>query len=224
MSANSSGTNPSEGRTVMPSITYQLAAEAAPLMPGGGWTVRAYTVAREECAALEQPDGRCIKISPARREGYVRAQVAYPDTSYHLTEADSPRTEMRADRGGRVLEEAVRTKLMPVYDETYPEVLAANEKARKHAEARAALADHLVSVVPGAEVTRSEPSPTVEYRKRGTIERVSAQVLGDGLNIVTFRYVDDEATTAVMKAYGDVIRRTAPAPDDRSGNAREDAR
>jgi hypothetical protein len=39
MSGNSSGTNPSEGRTVMPSITYQLAAEAAPLMPGGGWTV-----------------------------------------------------------------------------------------------------------------------------------------------------------------------------------------
>ncbi|MFI1769531.1 hypothetical protein ACH41H_47090 [Streptomyces sp. NPDC020800] len=113
---------------------------------------------------------------------------------------------------------------MPVYDETYPKVLAANEEARKHAEARGALADHLVSVVPGAELTRSEPSPTVEYRKRGTIERVTAQVLGDGLNIVTFRYVDDEATTAVMKAYGDVVRRTALATDDRSGNAREDAR
>jgi hypothetical protein len=131
---------------------------------------------------------------------------------------------MRADRGGRALEEAVRTKLMPVYDETYPKVLAANEKARKHAEARAALADHLVSAVPGAEVTRSEPSPIVEHRKRGTIERVTAQVLGDGLNIVTFRYVDDEATAAVMKAYGDVIRRTAPAPDDRSDSNRQDAR
>ncbi|WP_020124553.1 hypothetical protein [Streptomyces canus] len=208
----------------MPSITHQLAAEAAPLMPGSGWTVRTFTVARDECAALEHPDGRRIKISPARRAGYVRAQVAYPDTSYHLTDADSPSTEMRADRGGKALEEAVRTKLLPVYDEIYPKVLAANEEARKHAAIRAALADRLVPMVPGAEVTRSEPSPVVEYHRRGTIERVTAQVLGDGLNIVTFRYVGDEATTAVMKAYGDVIRRTAPSAGDRSGNAREDAR
>ena len=114
----------------MPSITHQLAAEAAPLMPGSGWTVHTYTVARDECAALEHPDGRRIKISPARRAGYVRAQVAYPDTSYHLTDADSPSTEMRTDRGGRALEEAVRTKLLPVYDEIYPKVLAANEEAR----------------------------------------------------------------------------------------------
>ncbi|MGP4049323.1 hypothetical protein [Streptomyces sp. 2A115] len=206
----------------MPSITYQLAAEAAPLMPGGGWTVRAYTVSSEECAALEHPDGRRIEISPARRAGYVRARVAYPDTSYYLTQRHSPRTEMRADRGGRALEQAVRTKLLPVYNATYPKVLAANEESRQHADGRAALAGHLVALVPGAEVIRSEPSPTVEYRKRGTIERVTAQVLGDGLNIVTFRYVDDEATAAVMKAYGDVVRRAAP--DNRFDNAREDAR
>jgi len=131
---------------------------------------------------------------------------------------------MRADRGGRALEQAVRNKLLPVYNETYPKVLAANEESRQHAEGRAALAGHLVALVPGAEVIRSEPSPTVEYHKRGTIERVTAQVLGDGLNIVTFRYVDDEATAAVMKAYGDVIRRTAPAPADRSDGTHEDAR
>ncbi|WP_079657296.1 hypothetical protein [Streptomyces sp. 3214.6] len=123
---------------------------------------------------------------------------------------------MRADRGGRALEQAVRTKLLPVYDETYPKVLAANEKSRQHAEARAAVADLLVSLVPGAEVIRAEPSPIVEY-ERGSIERVTAQVLGGSLNIVTFRYVDDEATEAVMKAYGEVIRHTAPAPDGRSG-------
>ncbi|MCX4598853.1 hypothetical protein OG819_58340 [Streptomyces sp. NBC_01549] len=113
---------------------------------------------------------------------------------------------------------------LPVYDETYPKVLAANDKARQHAEARAAMADRLVSLVPGAEATRSEPSPIVEYQKRGTIERVTAQVLGDGLNIVTFRYVDDEATKAVMKAYGEAIRHTAPAPDGRSHDADEAAR
>jgi hypothetical protein len=208
----------------MPSTAYQLAAEAAPLMHGGGWTARPSTASGKDGAVLEHPDGRCIKISPSRREGYVRALVAYPDTSYHLTEAHAPRTEMRADRGGPALEKAVRTKLLPVYNETYPKVLAANEKARRHAESRAALAGHLVAVVPGAEVTRSEPSPTVEYRRRGTIERVTAQVLGDGLNIVTFRYVDDEATAAVMKAYGEVLRRTAPAPDDRTDSAREDER
>ncbi|MEU2284221.1 hypothetical protein ABZ614_20135 [Streptomyces sp. NPDC013178] len=208
----------------MPSIAYQLAADAAPLMPGGGWTARPSAVSGKEGAVLEHPDGRRVEISPARRDGYVRARVAYPDTSYDLTHQHRPSTEMRADRGGRALERAVRTKLLPVYDETYPRVLAANEKARQHAEARAAVADRLVSLVPGAEVIRSEPSPIVEYQKRGTIERVTAQVLGDGLNIVTFRYVDDEATEAVMKAYGAVIRRTALAPDGRSGDSGEAAR
>ncbi|WP_306192482.1 hypothetical protein [Streptomyces sp. MK5] len=208
----------------MPSITYQLAAEAAPLMPGGGWTARPSAASGKEGAVLEHPDGRRIEISPARREGYVRARVAYPDTSYSLMQRHRPRTEMRADRGGRALEQAVRTKLLPVYDETYPKVLAANEESRKHAETRAAVADHLVALVPGAEVTRSEPSLIVEYRKRGTIERVTAQVLGDGLNIVTFRYVGDEATEAVMKAYGEVTRRTTAAPDNRSGDASEAAR
>ncbi|MFF5188655.1 hypothetical protein ACFY30_33650 [Streptomyces sp. NPDC000345] len=199
----------------MPSITYQLATEAAPLMPGG-WSARPSAASGKEGAALEHPDGRRVEISPARREGYVRAWVAYPDTSYDLMQRHRPSTEMRADRGGRALEQAVRTKLLPVYDETYPKVLAANEKSRQHAEARAAVADLLVSLVPGAEVIRAEPSPIVEY-ERGSIERVTAQVLGGGLNIVTFRYVDDEATEAVMKAYGEVIRRTAPTPDGRSG-------
>ncbi|MGW3149793.1 hypothetical protein ACWDG1_35045 [Streptomyces sp. NPDC001177] len=208
----------------MPSIIYQLAAEAAPLMPGGGWTTRPSAASGKEGAVLEHHDGRRIEISPARREGYVRARVAYPDTSYGLMQRHRPCTEMRADRGGRALEQAVRTKLLPVYDETYPKVLAANEESRKHAEARAAVADHLVALVPGAEVTRSEPSLIVEYRKRGTIERVTAQVFGDGLNIVIFRYVGDEATEAVMKAYGEVTRRTAAAPDDRSGDADEAAR
>jgi hypothetical protein len=221
MSGNSSGTDPSRGRTIMPSVTYQLAADAAPLMPGGNWSARPSAASGKEGAVLEHPDGRRVEISPARREGYVRARVAYPDTSYNLTQRHHPSAEMRADRGGRALEQAVRTKLLPVYDETYPKVLAANEKSRQHAEARAAVADLLVSLVPGAEVIRSEQSRIVEYRKRGTIERVTAQVLGDGLNIVTFRYVGDEATEAVMKAYGEVIRRTAPAPDGRSHDADE---
>ncbi|MEH0424677.1 hypothetical protein [Streptomyces sp. B21-083] len=208
----------------MPSITCQLAAEAAPLMPGDGWSARPSAASGKEGAVLEHPDGRRIEISPARREGYVRARVAYPDTSYHLTPRHRPSTEMRADRGGRALEQAVRTKLLPVYDETYPKVLAANEESHRHSEARAAVADRLVGLVPGAEVIRSDPSRIVEYRKRGTIERVTAQVLGDGLNLVTFRYVGDEATEAVMKAYGEVIRSTAPAPDGRSRDADEAAR
>ncbi|MEU9412263.1 hypothetical protein AB0E08_42125 [Streptomyces sp. NPDC048281] len=208
----------------MPSIAYQLAAEAAPLMQGGGWTARPSTAFGTPGAVLEHPDGRCITVRPARREGYVRAAVAYPDTSYDLTEAHRPTTEMRADRGGPALEHAVRTKLLPVYNETYPLVLAATEKARRHAESRAALAGHLMTLVPGAEVIRTEPSPIVEYSRRGTTERVTAQVLGDGHNIVTFRYVGDEATAAVVKAYGDVRRRTVPAPGDRSAGTREDGR
>ncbi|MGW7243853.1 hypothetical protein [Streptomyces sp. NPDC054804] len=207
----------------MLSIACQLAAEAAPLMQGGGWTARPSTEFGTPGVVLEHPDGRRIKISPARREGYVRAAVAYPDTSYDLTEAHRPATEMRADRGGAALEHAVRTKLLPVYNETYPLVLAANEKARRHAESRAALAGRLVALVPGAEVIRSEPSPVVEYQ-RGSIERVTAQVLGNGLNIVTFRYADDETAAAVMKAYGDVRRRTEPAPGDRSAGTHEDGR
>ncbi|MFH9968440.1 hypothetical protein ACH4PR_45285 [Streptomyces mirabilis] len=210
----------------MPSITHQLAADAAPLMPGDGWTARPSASSGKHCAVLEHPDGRRVEISPARREGYVRARVAYPDTSYDLTQRHRPSTEMRADRFGRALEQAGRARLLPVYDETYPKVLAATEKSHQHAEARAAVADRLVSLVPGAEVIRSEPSRIVEYRKRGTIERVTAQVLGDGLSIVTFRYVGDEATEAVMKAYREVIRRTAPtpAPDSPSGDADEAAR
>ncbi|MFK0113907.1 hypothetical protein [Streptomyces sp. NPDC091217] len=206
----------------MPSSAYQLAAQAAALMQGGGWTARPSTEFGKPGALVEHADGRRIKVFPARREGYVRAAVAYPDTSYDLTEADRPTTEMRADRGGPALEHAVRTKLLPVYNETYPLVLAANEKARRHAESRAALADHLMAMVPGAEVIRTEPSPIVEYSRRGTIERVTAQVLGDGLNIVTFRYVGDEATAAALKAYGDVRRRAQPAPDDRPAGTRED--
>jgi hypothetical protein len=123
----------------MPSIAYQLAAEAAPLMQCGGWTARPSTAFGAPGAVLEHPRRRCIKVRAARREGYVRAAVAYPDTSYDLAEADRPTTEMRADRGGPALEHAVRTKLSPVYNETYPLVLAANEKARRHAESLARL-------------------------------------------------------------------------------------
>lgn len=184
----------------MLSLARQLALQAAPFLPGGSWTARPHPGWGKEYALLEHSDGRRITVEPARRAGYVRASVEYPDTPVRLTQAHQPTTEMRADRGPDVLAHAICTKLLPVYNATYPTVIAANEQARQHEEQRHAFAKRLVALVAGARIERTEPSPVVGYRT-GNIERVSAQVFGE-LNIVTFHYVDDETTAAVMEAYG----------------------
>ncbi|MET9122180.1 hypothetical protein [Streptomyces sp. NPDC004528] len=121
---------------------------------------------------------------------------------------------MRANRGGKVLARAIWTKLLPLYDDIYPQVIAANEHRRQVRKREADFAERLVGHVPGAAVVSTEPALIVESRGP-SIERATVH-LGTDFNIVTFKYVDNATTEAVMQAYGAAVR-ARPAQETSRG-------
>ncbi|MFJ2745458.1 hypothetical protein ACIO3O_38015 [Streptomyces sp. NPDC087440] len=193
----------------------RLARQTAPLL-GTRWTAEPHHRWGRTGAALVHADGRRLDVLPVDgRPSHVEVTVHYPDAPLRVWEHEKPSTQFRADRPPAALADAITAKLLPLYNELYPKIVAAAATGRQADEERQAFAHQLAALVPGAEVTRTDPTPWIEYRpRRGSIESMKVQVLSRGEHIVEFRYVDDATLQALMTAYGDAVRQrpnpTAP--------------
>ncbi|GHA47717.1 hypothetical protein GCM10010329_82650 [Streptomyces spiroverticillatus] len=186
----------------------RLARQTAPLL-GHRWTAQPHHWMGRTGAALVHADGRRLHLLPVDgRPAHVEVTVRYPDAPVTVWDHERPSTQFRTDRPPAALADAITAKLLPVYNELYPKMVAAAASARQTDEEQQALAQRLAALVPGAELTRTAPSPWIEYRPRqGSIGSMKAQVLSWGQHIVEFRYVDDATLQALMTAYGEAVRR-----------------
>ncbi|NEB75996.1 hypothetical protein G3I40_12300 [Streptomyces sp. SID14478] len=176
---------------------HALAAQTARLLPDGPWEAAAD---RDRGSCLTHRDGRRIRIEAARRPGYVDASPVYPETDFALTDAEEPSTAFRADRSAPALARAIVAKLLPVYNETYPKVLARNAQRAQQIADGLAQAEHLLDLVPHAAIVRDDPSFIVEHDGPFPV-RAQVHLLSDGIATVTLRYIDAATTEAVMQAY-----------------------
>jgi hypothetical protein len=94
----------------------------------------------------------------------------------------------------------------------FPTVVAAAAQSRERESKELVLAEKLAALVPGATLTRTDPTPWIEYKTPGrSIESMKTQVSG-AEHIVEFRYVDTPTLEALLRAYGDAVRhRTTPS-------------
>ncbi|MCX5206099.1 hypothetical protein OG897_32395 [Streptomyces sp. NBC_00237] len=190
----------------------RLARQTAPLL-GPRWTAEIHHATPQNGAALVHPDGRRIVLLPVyRRPSHVEVTVHYPKAPVTLYAVDKPSTQFRTDRPPAALADAITAKVLPVDNSVYPKVVAAAAASRQTDEQQHAFAQRLAALVPGAELTRNDPSPWVEYRAgRGSIERMTAQVLSGNRHTVEFRYVDTETLETLLRAYGEVVQRQMSA-------------
>lgn len=185
-----------------------MATGAAPLLPNGPWTASPDTAWDPGASRITHTDGRSIRIDTARRDGYVHASVVYPHPIHHpLHVGDSPVTELRASRGAQALASAIARKLLPIYNETFAKVVAADAA---HAEAqrfRQEFAEQLVDLIPGACIAPRKPA-LVEHRGPG-ITKATVEVSSDGHHTIELNWVSSATVQAVMQACAE----TTPACD-----------
>jgi len=193
------------------SVAFALASRVAMAL-GEGWRAEPFRGFGVDGGAVIHTDGRRIEITEDGSGTHVQAGVKYPSgNAVELFDAHKPVTRFKSDRPARQLVNAIRTKLLPVYNRTYPEVVKALGDSRRRDAGEQSFADRIAAYVPSAEVTRYEPSPWVEAHPGrvgggGSIEKCKVQLLGSGEHIVEFKYVDPETLEALMQAYGAMVK------------------
>ncbi|MGP3777013.1 hypothetical protein ACTWJ8_39890 (plasmid) [Streptomyces sp. SDT5-1] len=202
--------------------TLNLAKDTASLLPDGPWTAVPDDTWNPGASRLTHADGRSIRIDRARRDGYVHASVLYPHPCHFpLHGGHQPTTEMRADRGARALASALTRKLLPVYNEIHPQVVAANSAHVEAARKRDAFADHLASLVPGASVGDGHHGGgAVHVHHYGpNLSRADVDVSSQETHTINLRWISSAAAEAVMRAYAATLPdHTAAAPDPASSD------